>query len=349
MLSYGGLQPLRRTLTPGSGTTVASPIPKPPRVTPQPPGLFVGERPPSVQPFAMPQPQQPPPTGLSVTPGTQPYVGATPPPTPDAGISEFGPGNDLRSSQINPQASDRLSGVQARVGQGLDSLYTAPDRSAIAASQLDLLQQQSEPAFQKALQTVGQRAAALGRLGAGMTTSELGDVTLQREKALAQARQGLAADTAGQTLNDRLQRLNASSGLEGQLFGEESAARNELRGERGYQTDTANQALQNRINERLMQENLLNSQFGRQQARAGLGLQGAGLYGEQANQNIGGAGDLIGSLAFNDQLNPGTSPTPSPSAGGSSYSPLYDWNQLDPTLNPNQVKLRGGRPQTVSY
>lgn len=281
-----------------------------------------------------------------MTPGTpppppaQPFIGATPPPTPDAGISEFGPGNDLRSSQINPQASDRLTGVQGRTTQGLDSLYTAPDRGQIASSQLDLLTQQSEPAFQRALQDVGRRAGALGRLGAGMTTSDLYDVTASRERALAQARQGLAADSAGQTMSDRLARLNASTGVEGQLYGQESAARNELRGERGYQTDTANQALQNRINERLMQENLLNSEFGRQQARAGLGLQGAQLYGEQANQNIGGAGDLIGSMAFNDQVNPGTPAASAPAS--SSYSPLYDWNQLDPTLN----RLRGANPPT---
>ena len=276
--------------------------------------------------------------GQSGGPNIQPPV---PPGTGggNAGISEFGPGNDIRFAQINPQASGALGRANTLGGQGLESLYNAPDRGQIAASQLDLLTQQSEPAFQKALQTVGQRAAALGRLGAGMTTSELGDVTTLRERALAQARQGLAADTAGQTLNDRLNRLNATQGYAGNLYGQEAAARGELRGERGYQTDTANQALQNRINERMMQENLLNSAFGRQATRAQLGLTGSELYGQQANQNIGGAGDLIGSLAFNDQGNPRT---PTTSTASSGYSAAPDWAQLDPTLN----RLRGARPPT---
>ena len=38
-------------------------------------------------------------------------------PPPDAGITEFGPGNDLRASQINPAASARLAGIAGQSDQ----------------------------------------------------------------------------------------------------------------------------------------------------------------------------------------------------------------------------------------
>jgi|SRR3990167_6669390 len=39
------------------------------------------------------------------------------PPPPDAGITEFGPGNDLRGAQINPLASARLGGIAGQSDQ----------------------------------------------------------------------------------------------------------------------------------------------------------------------------------------------------------------------------------------
>ena len=119
------------------------------------------------------------------------------------------------------------------------------DRSQLALNTFDLLQRQTEPQYQQELRQVGQRNAALGRLGAGMVTNELMDVTAQRQRDLAQAREQLANDAAGQTLADRLAQLNAASGVFGQFGGEDRAnagmqldLRNEARGERQFNVDT---------------------------------------------------------------------------------------------------------------
>ena len=254
-------------------------------------------QPPNIAPAAQPN------IAPTARPMAQPMVLPRPPkPTAPGLTPQFGPGNDLRFSQIDPTASTRLSGLQGQVSGAAGRIAGGPDLTSAAQEKLRLFEEQGEPGFQKALQAVGRKAGALGRLGAGMTTSELGDVASLRERDISQARRGLASDLAFAEGGERRANLGALSGLESQVFGQEQGARGELRGERGYQADTAQQALENRIRQRMLEESLTEGAFGRQATRAQLGLQGAGLYGEQAAQSGATAADLLQELALQETL-----------------------------------------------
>ncbi len=162
------------------------------------------------------------------------------------------------------------AGVRSGLVKSLENLDTAPNRGELAAGQYDLLTRRSQPQFEQELRQVGQKAAALGRVGAGMTTSDLGTVQQRREEALANERQRLALEAAGLEMGDRLSRVQAGQGVLGQLggldeaqaaaayrsaglgldasrtlFDQGSRLRDEARGERGFQfgVDEANNDL----------------------------------------------------------------------------------------------------------
>lgn len=100
---------------------------------------------------------------------------------------------------------------------------SGPNRGQIAQDVFGQIRESTEPQFQKDLQNVGRRAAALGRLGAGMTTSELGDVVSNRERDLSLAQRGLASEAASRSLDDRLGVFNARLGASGQFTNEDLA------------------------------------------------------------------------------------------------------------------------------
>jgi len=108
-----------------------------------------------------------------------------------------------------------IGGLNTQVKSALDAVMAGPDRGKLAGDAYDLLLERSRPGFEKEMRDVGSRAAALGRIGAGMTTSELGDVQLQRERELDLARRQLATESAGQTLDDRLAQLGAARDVMG--------------------------------------------------------------------------------------------------------------------------------------
>lgn len=98
-----------------------------------------------------------------------------------------------------------------------------PDRAGLAAQAFQLMRDSTEPQYQQDLRTVGQKNAALGRIGSGMVTNQLMDVTAQRERDLSQAQKELANEAAGQTLADKLAALNAGQSVLGQFGGEDRA------------------------------------------------------------------------------------------------------------------------------
>ena len=101
-----------------------------------------------------------------------------------------------------------------------------PDRGQVGAETMALLEERSRPGYDQTLRSVGAKNAAMGRRGSGVTTNELGDVTLARERELALARRDVANDAAGRTLSDRLDISNQQRGVAKDRFGaEESNAR----------------------------------------------------------------------------------------------------------------------------
>lgn len=164
-----------------------------------------------------------PPAPASPTPAPPAPTAIPGAPTP---ISNFGPGNDLLSSQINPGNS----GV---------------NRTQLAQNTLKDWDAQNAPQLAAGMRQVGQNAAKFGRIGAGMTTNDLTGLQATYDRNRMEKSNELASGLAGDTVNDA--RSN----------------NNELRTERDYQTGRSDKAQQDQINQTVLGDQLLNSRFNR--------------------------------------------------------------------------------------
>lgn len=277
----------------------------------------------------------------------------------------------------------------------LDKVTNAPDRGQLAQDMYGVLEERANPGFQQRLRSVGQKAAALGRVGAGLTTSELGDVETIHNRDLDLSRRQLAAEGAGHTLDDRIRQLGAakdvygavtsannsaslgaeelnqrdfsnrltlardlygresddfgrrtgerdsgfnreqtlfgnernklqdSSIYEQDIYGRDRDARDEYRGERGWQYGLERDALGDRERQYGMEQDAESRDFNRSMelAKFGYGTNPAGAVngaGQQANQNAQSYLDQLGPMflewAKRNRQAPGVS-------GGSSYDP----------------------------
>lgn len=262
-----------------------------PTIAPRPPqpGLVAGA------------PALPTPPLLPNTPGAPTAPNIPPPGTPEP-ISAFGPGSDLRFSQINPTSSGRLTGVQGQTDQAAAALSAAPSLASAGAQQLAELRQQTAEDRKTGIQDIGRSAATFGRLGSGVTTGQLGDLEALLQKRQTAAETGLAGDLARQQGTESRANLASLSGLESQQVGQEAGQRGELRGERGYQTDTVQQSLQNDIQRKTLEDALLNSQYGRAATQAGAKLTGGQILSAQGAGQSGAASDLLSSLSLDQYL-----------------------------------------------
>lgn len=218
------------------------------------------------------------------------------PSTGQGAIVPFGPGNDLIGQQINPLADPRLQRTQGAVDSAVNALQGGPDRAQLAQTYTDIWNQTTNPQYEADLRRATQLASANGRLGSGMLTTSYGDITANRDLQRNQAQRGFLTEALGGTIQDRLNNVNALTGVEGQQFGQGAAQRSELRGERGYQQGLDQQGLQNEIQRQTLEDFLLNSQFGRDQSQInsllnyGFGGQNpAGAYLNASGQQGAGA------------------------------------------------------------
>ena len=190
------------------------------------------------------------------------------------GGAQVGGFQGIGGGAFGPQAD--TAAARSAISADLGDLRGRPGRAELAQQAFSQIQESGEPAFQKSLQNVGRRAASLGRIGAGQTTSELGDVLQNRERDLDLVRRGLATEAAGQEIGDRFNQLQATQGAAGQLFGQDvtgsgvqQGLRQELRGERGQQ-------------------------FGQELAGANLGLARGGQLAGLGGQEAGFQGQELG-------------------------------------------------------
>src|SRR5690606_4682838 len=216
-------------------------------------------------------------TTLPATVPAQPPAETVPAMTLPAQLSQFGPVQDLISTQISPigfTPSEAAERARALTLQGLESLFSTPDRAALASQQFQNLLEQAAEARQTGVRDIGRAAAALGRIGAGITTSQLGDLEERIQTQIAREASRLAAETAGQELADRLARFQAALGAGGQLRGEDLAEarfgqslRDELRGERAYQYGLSRDEIADRIRQIQLEEQLLQGEHSREMDR----------------------------------------------------------------------------------
>ena len=243
-----------QSMLPGLGQPIPGAQPTTPAVAP---------------PAQVPQPATalpPPPPPAPVQPA-QSVLGDQPPPPPpppvqvQPGVTEFTAEDNLRNKQIAPG------------GEGAS-------RSELAQRTFDLIREQGEAGFQADIRKVGQSAAKFGRIGSGLTTSDLGDVAQRRNEFLGRAQRDLAIRTSGDEIGDR------------------RSDRGELRTERGFQDELAQRSIENARNQRLDEDFLKGTEFGRERDVNDLLLRAAGPGGGTANEL----------LASTDLLPEGTSP-----------------------------------------
>lgn len=154
------------------------------------------------------------------------------------------------------------------------------DRGAIAGETLSLLEARSQPGYEQALRQVGQKNAAMGRRGSGITTNELGDVTLARERELALSRRDVANDAASRTLQDRMDLTNLGMGVTSGFGAQDIGASNQRLAQAKTLADLAN-------------DKFSGERFNAGQAESAAGRQASGAA-NYANTQRGVAGDLYG-------------------------------------------------------
>jgi hypothetical protein len=197
----------------------------------------------------------------------------------------------LLQQALGASSSPEAQQLRQTLMQQFAGLSSSPDRGELAANALRLQRELTAPQWEQDLRLTGQKAAALGRIGSGMTTNELTDLTLAREKALGLYGERLANDAAGLELQDRLNVFGAGAGLQGQFSGQDmnrAGLMSQLGSQHAgmAQATTANEQ-QNAA--RALQAAMANqgAQLSAAQSRAGLGLQQAGIFSGLGSQSAG--------------------------------------------------------------
>lgn len=162
----------------------------------------------------------------------------------------------------------------------LEALHSAPNRGELAARSLALQRALTQDQWLKDQRTVGDNAAAFGRTGSGMTTNELTDLTLAREKALGLYGEQAALEAAGLEMGDRLNTLGATTGYQGQVSAEDLARAGFTQGNALAKFGVGSTVRGQNVDERNFQATQAMNQAQVAQARAaGLGS----LVGDQYN------------------------------------------------------------------
>lgn len=195
------------------------------------------------------------PNAATGTPGSVPSVGGAANGSMNGYSSNtpFGPGNDLRSTQIAPSESSWLQSLNGTLGSLLDrytgynvnpftdvaagsyapnadttqargslmqvlqSLNSTPDRDALAKASFENMLPEVNQQFAASQRAIGQNAGKFGTIGSAINTSNLADMGEAYARALSKASTDMALTAAGQTMSDRLARVGANQGVFGAL------------------------------------------------------------------------------------------------------------------------------------
>lgn len=186
-----------------------------------------------------------------------------------SGLSNFGGGSaQADTGRFNSELDGALAGLQG------------PDRAKLAADAMALMEERSRGDFDRSLRDVNAKAAAMGRRGAGMTTNDLGDVTVQREKLLDRSRRDLALDAAQRSLDDRMNVANFQRGVATDRFGGEQFNANLA--DRGL--DRSTQAAQFGAN---FQRGIAGDLYGMGRDTASMAMDMGDRFGQQARDRTG--------------------------------------------------------------
>lgn len=251
----------------------------PPNPNPLPGGTgYPGAPPPNPNPL----PGSPPLGGGITTPPTNPVFNTGSGPAAAGGAGgTFGPDSNLINSQIDPTNDPRTMKLQGMQDSSLDKILNGPDRYAMAKDRYDTFTAATDPSYQHAITDATDAAAAHGQIRGGQLTNRYGDLSRQRTLDLTTAKDTFLQNALEGSIGDTQRGFEDASGAASTAYGQGAAGRNELRGERGYQSSQAQQALINRILQYQAEQGAQGQDF----------AQGAELYG------AGNQGDPYGAYA----------------------------------------------------
>ena len=152
--------------------------------------------------------------------------------------------------RIRPEDSQDLLRFRGQRAVAADAVSRGNDRSSIARDRLSAFDARAEPRIRDQLRSVGQRAAALGRIGMGETSVEALRPYTDYLSQRAALEKDLAADTAAGEIEDRRAALDAARALVGEEEAFGAGRRSELRGERSFETAVGESNINRRIGER---------------------------------------------------------------------------------------------------
>ena len=123
------------------------------------------------------------------------------------------------ASAFRPQANPLFDQAQASGARALSSLDSSPDYYAQAASKLGDLNAIEDAQLQNTYRAIGQKNAALGRIGSAQVNTEnskaLADSLLMRDAA----KRSFLSDALNQDYANRFRKIGVASDVAGQQFG----------------------------------------------------------------------------------------------------------------------------------
>ena len=128
------------------------------------------------------------------------------------------------------------TGLRNTLSGQLQGLTTSPDRMSLASEAFKLFGEQNAPRREAERRNLGARQIALGRQGAGMTTTALNDLESEFARSDDETRRDLALRAAGDTLSDRLNVSGALQSGYGALAGQDTTSA-------GFAADAASRRL----------------------------------------------------------------------------------------------------------
>lgn len=243
----------------------------------------------------------------TTTPVTMPADTAPDPAVDPMSASTFDENSNMIGNTVLPTASPRLINLQGAQDTALQRITSGPDRLALAKKYIA----DSDSEYQRTLKDATNAAAEHGYLGSGRLTNQYGDAADRRTQQIDK----LLTDASAGTIQDNLNNLNATSGVEGTAYGQEAGSRNELRTERGYEADTAQQAIQRRIQQAAAEAGMSQQDFENAMRVYALGQQGnpetayenaAATAGAEAAGNTQNMTDLLRYIAARNNPSPVT-------------------------------------------
>ncbi len=222
--------------------------------------------------------------------------------------TQAGQPQDYSSDYVDPTnpyasgGSGRFTPISSRYAPLVDQLTgtvaNAPDRSALVRSYLADYDAQDAPRRAADLRKVGQSAATLGRIGAGMTTNDLTGVEGTHDRDRQSFATGLINNAVSGTLADRLAQLGAIRGVSN----DDLSLQQE---ERGFDTAQGQRAVGYRTAQRAAEQGGQNAATNRAATLGSVGYSGgvdygpmAGFYGQAAGDQEAGVQDLLQYLPY---------------------------------------------------